>query len=133
MIPMGCLHNWSDQAMSPQGITLCFCFGHMTMPIGLISVDLLTRVVFFEMPWISKSFELPNFLALHSHGWIVHVVETKAIFFLEKCIITLLLTKHIKLNVNVHAKSRRFPHFHSSPLLSHSLFVVPHLLLLRNG
>jgi hypothetical protein len=133
MIPMGCLHNWSDQAMSPQGITLCFCFGHMTISIGLISVDLLTRVVFFGMPWISKSFELLNFLALHFHGRITHVVETKSRLFLEKCIVTLLLAKHIKLNVNVHAKSRRFPHLHSSPLLSHSLFVVPHLLLLRNG
>jgi hypothetical protein len=94
----------------------------MTVLIGLISVDLLTRGVFSEKPRISKSFKLSNFLAPQSRGRITGVVETERHIFIRKRIVTLSFDVHKKLDVAAHANSHRFPLLLSSPLLSHSLF-----------
>jgi hypothetical protein len=96
--------------MSPEGIMLCFCFGHITMSIRLISVDLLTRSAFFGTPRILKSFELPIFSAPQSRGRIARAVETENHLFLRKQIITLSPTAHIKLT----------PLYTPSPIASHS-------------
>jgi hypothetical protein len=68
--------------MSPDGIMLCFFFGHMTVPIGLISIDPLTKSLFSWMPQISKKFKLPNFLAPQSRDFIARVVEIERHLFL---------------------------------------------------
>jgi hypothetical protein len=94
--------------MSHDNIMLCFCFGHMTMPIGFIFVDLLIRSSFSWTPQISKSFKLSNFLSPQSHGQIAWVVETERHFFLRKQIIILLPDVYIKLDTGVHTKSYYF-------------------------
>jgi hypothetical protein len=105
----------------------------MTVSTGLSSIDLLTMSVFSGMPWISKSFDLPNFLASQSCDQIVQVVEIERHLFLRKQIITQSPNAHIKLDATANAKSHHFSCLLSSPLLSHSLFATPHPLLLCNG
>jgi hypothetical protein len=106
---------------------LCFYFGHMTVLIGLISVDLLIRSSFAWTPQISESFKLPKFPAHQSHGRIERVVETEMHLFLRKRIIRLLPATDIKLDVTVHGKSHRFS------LLPSSLLFFIHCLLHRTS
>jgi hypothetical protein len=61
----------------------------MTVPIGLIYVDLLTKDSFSCTLETSKYFKLAAFSAHQSHDRITRVVETEANLFLGKCIITL--------------------------------------------
>jgi hypothetical protein len=109
--------------MPPDDITLYFCFGHMTVPIGLIYVDPLTRSLFSWTHWISKSFKLPNFSAPQSRGQIARVVEIERHLFLGKQITALSPNMHIKLDVVVHAKS-----YHFSLLPSRLLLLIHYLL-----
>jgi hypothetical protein len=81
----------------------------MTVPIGLISADLLTRSSFSWTPQISKSFKLSIFSAPQSCGRITRVVEIERHLFLRKCIITLSPAEHINLDDTVHVKSHRLP------------------------
>jgi hypothetical protein len=108
-----------------------FCFGKMTVPIGLIYVDPLTRSFFSWTLRISKPFKFPNFSAPQPLGRIARVVEIERNLFHGKRIITLLPTAHIKLYAVVHAKSNRFSLLLSKPFSFHSLLAAPHHLQLH--
>jgi hypothetical protein len=63
----------------------------MTAPIGLISIDPLTKSVFYWTPHVSRSFKLPNLSAPQFRGRIAWVAKTERHLSLGKRIVTLSL------------------------------------------
>jgi hypothetical protein len=102
---------------------LCILFRYMIVPIGLISVDLLTSGFFHWTSWISKSFKLPTFLNSQSRDRVTRVVETERHLFPKKQIVTLSPNAHIRLDAALHTKSHCF-----SLLPSNFLLFVYYLL-----
>jgi hypothetical protein len=107
-------------------IIFFFCFGQMTVLIGLIYVDLLIGSSFSWTLWISKSFKLPIFSAPQSCSQITRVDEIERNLFIKKCIVTLSPTTHVKLDATVHTKSHRFSILLLKPSIFHSLLTAPH-------
>jgi hypothetical protein len=105
--------------------TFIFCFGQMTMPIGLIDFIHLAQCSFLWTPRTStsKSFKFQNFLASRPRMQIARVVETGRHLFLTKCIIILSSVAHIKLSITECAQSH---HFRS---LAFQSFTASHLRL----